>query len=194
MSRLNTFLIPLFVTGLALVATFGSGIYRALLYDREKILAGEVWRVLSGNLTHAGPGHWAVNMAGLWIIWLIYKSVVHNQKALLLILVSSALGTCLGLLIFEQDLHRYVGLSGALHGLLAGAILLSFRREPGIQLLLAIALLLKLAYEQLYGPLPGSEQTSRVPVIVNAHLYGALTGTIAGVIFLLIQRLPRKSP
>ena len=41
----------------------------------------------------------------------------------------------------------------------------------------------KLIYEQLFGPLPGSESTSGGSVVVNAHLYGAIGGAIAAGVF-----------
>jgi len=46
-------------------------------------------------------------------------------------------------------------------------------------------LLAKLAYEQLYGALPGSAATAGGPVIVDAHLYGSIAGIIAAVAILI---------
>ena len=40
----------------------------------------------------------------------------------------------------------------------------------------------KLAWEQFAGPLPGSESGSGGPVIVDAHLYGAVGGLLAAVL------------
>ena len=63
-----------------------------------------------------------------------------------------------------------------LQKVLARAGLGSRRREP---LILAVILATKIAYEQLAGPLPGSEATTGGTVIVAAHAYGAVTGAIA---------------
>jgi hypothetical protein len=41
----------------------------------------------------------------------------------------------------------------------------------------------KLLYEQLVGPLPGSESVAGGTVIVNAHLYGAVGGGLAAFFF-----------
>ena len=41
------------------------------------------------------------------------------------------------------------------------------------------------------GPLPGSEQMTQVPVIVNSHLYGAMTGLLVALLLSLRRaRLP----
>jgi len=48
---------------------------------------------------------------------------------------------------------------------------------------------LKLAWEQLAGPLPGSEALSGGPVVVDAHLYGTSAGLL-GVWLLELRRRP----
>ena len=76
----------------------------------------------------------------------------------------------------------YVGLSGLLHGLLAAGITTKLRQPDGETLLLAGLLIGKLVWEQFGGPLPGSEVTSGGPVVVNAHLYGALGGCLGALL------------
>ena len=51
-------------------------------------------------------------------------------------------------------------------------------------------LVVKLIYEQLVGPIPGSEGSSGGDVVVAAHLYGAIAGALAG---LSLGKLPRAS-
>ena len=46
--------------------------------------------------------------------------------------------------------------------------------------IIAAFLAMKLAYEQLLGPLPGSEGTAGGEVVVVAHLYGAISGALIG--------------
>ena len=82
----------------------------------------------------------------------------------------------------------YVGLSGLLHGLLAAGVVAGLgprRREPQI---LAVILAAKIAYEQLAGPLPGSESTTGGTVIVAAHAYGAIAGALcAGILRIRVR-------
>ena len=65
--------------------------------------------------------------------------------------------------------------------LLAGIVirLPALDLESGVLLLLLIA---KISYEQFSGPVPGSEATSGGPVIVDAHLYGALGGILGALL------------
>ena len=44
--------------------------------------------------------------------------------------------------------------------------------------ILLMLVIIKLAYEQLWGPMPGSESTAGGKVVVDAHLYGAIFGFV----------------
>lgn len=181
MLLVTRFSIPALITTISyfLSANYAEpyGLFR---FDRDAILHGEVWRILTGNFTHADLNHWLINMFGLWLLWWIYVDSKEKQYKMTYILFITSIGTCIGLFLFEPQLKLYVGLSGALHGLFAAGIVMTFKNDAKIQLLLAILLCIKLIYEQLTGPLPGSEKMISVPVVVNSHLYGAITGFIAG--------------
>ena len=190
MQQISKFTAPALITLISCFFTANYvGLYNFFRYDRDAIFRCELWRILTGNLTHAGLGHWAVNMIGLWLLWFIYVDNSQKQYKMLLVLFVTSIGTCIGILILEPQLKWYVGLSGALHGLFAAGIVLSFRSEPKLQFLLAILLSSKLIYEQIMGPLPGTEQTTSVPVLVNSHLYGAITGIITGYLLKLRDSL-----
>jgi hypothetical protein len=70
-----------------------------------------------------------------------------------------------------------VGSSGALHGVLAAGTLAHLRRGDFDGWILAVFLVAKLAYEQWSGALPFAGGT--MPVVTDAHLYGALGGLAA---------------
>lgn len=145
-------------------------------------MQGEFWRLFTGNLAHADINHWLINILGLWILWIIYTTDSFRSFDKLVAIIFSSIGTCLCLLIFEPHLRWYVGLSGALHGLLAAGIIVSIKVEPKYQVMLGTLLVSKLFYEQMLGPMPGTQNSISVPVIVNSHLYGAICGLIIGVI------------
>jgi hypothetical protein len=89
----------------------------------------------------------------------------------------------------NPELYWYVGMSGMLHGLLAAGIV---ARMPGLDAESAVLLLLMLAkigYEQFGGPVPGSEITSGGPVVVDAHLYGALGGAFGAILLRVAARI-----
>ncbi len=175
---LHQFQIPLILSALIIgLGLFGDIAQQALRYDRAAILDGQWWRLLSAHLVHLGGSHLLMNLAGLWLIWLLVGPAL-SPRSWLILLFTDALITGLALLIFNPHLGWYVGLSGVLHGLLvAGAIADIRRGHRGTWLLLG-AVVFKLGWEQLAGPLPGSEASAGGTVIVDAHLYGALGGLL----------------
>ena len=105
----------------------------------------------------------------------------------MIIAIASVSAIDVGLWFVNTQLQWYVGLSGVLHGILAAGIVVSLR-SPRIELLaLGLLLVAKLGWEQAYGPLPGSEGSSGGPVVVAAHLYGAIGGALAGLLALVIR-------
>jgi len=158
-----------------------------LRYDRADILHGQVWRLLTGNFVHANWRHLAMDLAGL-MIWMALASYLETRRSFLILLFGSGLGVGLGLLLLDPQVGWYVGLSGILHGLFAAsAIRLLSRREwlGGLALLAAITL--KIIWEQRIGDL-GTAKLLGVPVLVDAHLYGAVTGAAIVLALLFFRR------
>ena len=111
-----------------------------------------------------------------------------SPRILLMLLAVSALTVDAGLWFLHPELQWYVGLSGALHGLLAGLLLLQWtirnRRYHWLILLLSV----KLAWEFAVGPLPLTGEIAGGPVVSQAHLFGALGGTLAALVFSIVSR------
>jgi len=153
-------------------------------YDREAILAGEYWRLVSGQFLHMTWTHLALNLAGLFVIWALFKDILSPVMWWSL-LAGSIAGVSTGLLVFQPSLEWYVGLSGALHGLFAGGAVCALclhGKRGGVFLGVLVG---KLVYEQLSGPLPGTAELSGAPVITVAHLYGAVGGAVLLVLALV---------
>lgn len=74
----------------------------------------------------------------------------------------------------------YVGLSGMLHGLYAAGTVGIARRDKPMALMFAVLLIGKLAWEQSVGPDPFTAEFIGGAIVVNAHLYGAVTGLASG--------------
>lgn len=184
LSRLRTHLrrhwplYALLLPCLALAAADGAA-QRLLGYNRTAILAGQWWRLFTGNFVHLGPGHLAEDMAGLVLLWLLFEDVLAGWRTVAVVCLG-AVAVGLGLLLGNPGLEWYAGISGALDTLwTAGAIALLHRRDR-FGWALAALLGAKLAYEQLFGALPFSSFTTGGPVIVDAHLYGAFAGALLG--------------
>ncbi|MEM8817572.1 MAG: rhombosortase [Pseudomonadota bacterium] len=157
-----------------------------LRFERSAIAAGEVWRLLTGHFVHLGGSHVALNAAGLVLVWLLVGSAFSLTAWLLLsLLVVAAIDA--GLWWFSPELSWYVGLSGLLHGWLAAGVCGLARRRRDDAALLGVMLAVKLGFEQWQGPLPGSAVAAGGPVIIDAHLYGAIGGVLAGALALLVR-------
>lgn len=150
-----------------------------LRYEREAILSGEYWRLVSGHFVHGTHQHLILNLAGLALIAALFPRD-YTAKEWLWVLLLSLLAIDLGFVFYEPQLRWYVGFSGVLHGALAAGALAWWRSVPrSLALALTSILVAKLAWEQWHGALPLSGD---LPVVVDAHLYGALGGAIAASI------------
>jgi len=161
-------------------------------FDRPAIAAGELWRLITGHVVHLGFSHLLLNLAGLLLIWYLIGAA-FSQKQWLVVLAADFVGVNLGLWFLEPQLVWYVGLSGILHGLLAAGIVGCISRRRIDVIVLSIALTGKLIYEQVAGPLPGSEESTGGAVIVAAHLYGAIGGAI-GAAWIVYNSRPQNAP
>jgi len=149
-------------------------------FDRGRIGSGEVWRLVTGHLVHLGWPHLALNAVGLLLVWYLVGSA-FNWREWSLVAVLSIVTMDVGFWVLTPGLAWYVGLSGLLHGMLAAGLVAKLRHPDKETVALAILLLGKLMWEQVSGPLPGSEGTSGGSVIVDSHLYGALGGVLASI-------------
>jgi len=149
-----------------------------LRYQRVEVLDGEWWRLVSAHFVHLGWQHLLMNLAGLALVFGLFHRWL-TPLTFLFWTLCSLLVIDVAFLLLDRELEWYVGLSGVLHGLMvAGAVMDIRNRRWGGELILGIVVI-KLAWEQFYGPLPGSEATAGGSVVVNAHLYGAVGGLLA---------------
>jgi rhomboid family GlyGly-CTERM serine protease len=176
------------VLAAVLVAVAGEPAGRMLRYERDAVLGGEAWRLLTGHLVHLGAAHLALNAAGGALLVALLGRAYRPAQWLALALVAS-LGVSAGLLLGSPHVAWYVGLSGVLHGMFAaGATALAAARVRAGPLLLLV-LAAKLAWEQATDG-AGIDRLLGGTVIVDAHLYGALAG-LAGALALARARARR---
>jgi rhomboid family GlyGly-CTERM serine protease len=182
--------VALFVLLLAVMLA-GDHAAQALRYERGAVLAGEAWRLLTGHLVHADGWHLLWNVLGLALVFALFRGEYSRGEWLAVMLASTA-AIDLGFLAFEPQIGWYVGLSGVLHGLMAAGLVASLRkrRDP---LVVGVAGLLagKLIWEHLRGPLPFAAGSIGVPVIHQAHTYGAIGGLLCAAVLLARRSRPR---
>jgi len=162
-------------------------------YHREGVFSGQLWRLVSGHFVHVTWMHMALNIAGLIVIWVLFRDIL-TQRMWWLLTLGSLVGIDVALLIFHPEIKWYMGLSGVLHGYFAGGAILQIRLSGARGLLYLILLIIKLLWEYLNGPLPGSGELSGGRVITEAHLYGAIGGSII-MLWLIVtsKNQPEKS-
>lgn len=170
-----------------LLAGLGDTATVELRYQRMAILDGQWWRLFSAHLVHLGWSHWALNMAGLVLVWALLEQELAGVFGWLVVL-GSALVIGLGLLQFDPALHWYVGLSGVLHGLFAAGALRRWSLEPRAATIMLTVLAAKLVWEQFAGAMPGTGALAGGAVIVDAHLFGAIGGVLTALACRFVNR------
>jgi rhomboid family GlyGly-CTERM serine protease len=164
---------------LSVVLAFGGDSVREWArYERGALQDGELWRLVTAHIVHLGPVHMVLNVAALLLLGWLFAPVLALRDWIIAI-VLSAIGISVGIYVLDPTVDWYVGLSGVLHGVLACGALVLVRSGSWFGVALAVVLVAKLVWERVAGPLPFSDHDG--PVIIAAHLYGAIAGAIAGL-------------
>lgn len=164
-----------------------TGLSDLLAYQRSLIANGHWWLLLSGNFVHLGLNHLWMNMAGLALVVMLVWQHFNARQWLTLIFVCSW-GVGMGLWLFNPEVEGYVGFSGTLHGLIIAGTIADLRSYPRSASILLFLVCGKLLWEQFAGSLPGSESVAGGQVLVDAHLYGAITGAVMVPLLLFQNR------
>ncbi len=167
------------------IGASGRELTQTLRYDIIAITEqGEYWRLLTAHFTHLGWSHLWLNAAGLTLVFVFFSPYLNLCYWVSSIIIS-AIAISVLIYFFNPEIRWYVGLSGVLHTLfiIGGIADISIRKWEGLGFTAII--LVKVFYEQISGPLPGSEQAAGGPVLVDAHFYGAMIGLVLATPLLL---------
>lgn len=155
----------------------GETVTQWLRWDRVALGEFEWWRLWTGHLVHASWAHVGLNLLGLGLVaWLFPEPVSarwHFVRFLWLGFASSIM-----MLLWVPDLDWYVGLSGVLHGSFVLGLWWLFRQGDKLAFLLLVLLAGKLILEHFVGPVTSDEELVGVPVLTQAHSYGALAAAM----------------
>lgn len=158
-----------------------------LNYQRDLISQGELWRLLSGNLLHTNFNHLLLNLAAVILLWALHGRF-YQQSRYLQLVTAIALISNISLFYFSPHMQQYVGLSGVLHGLLLWGACQDIRYKDKTGYLLLLALTAKIIYEQIFGASPNMAVLINANVAIDAHLWGAIAGTICFAFSLLFTK------
>lgn len=197
MSQTQTFrgthwIVPLLISGVSLLIHWTEPRASEFLsYQREAIAHGEFWRILSGHFCHLGSTHLTLNLLGLWLISLLFMQTL-TPSTMLTILLGSMLGCSAGLWCLTPYVSSYVGLSGALHGLMVGSALLDLNQHRFTNALLLTGVLAKVIWENSAYYTDTTSQLIGGHVLVQSHLFGAISGGITACLILFYAGLHIK--
>jgi len=181
--RISDWVAPLALCALlALLYAGGASLTQSLRYERASVLDGQWWRLVSGNWVHADARHLGWNVCGVLLVWWLFASA-YRLREWTLVMVGSTVAIAVGFLVFEPALAWYVGFSGVLHGTMAAGLCAWLRtsRDP-LTACVAVLFAAKLGWEHVHGALPFTSATLSVPVVHQAHTYGAIGGLLVALL------------
>jgi rhomboid family GlyGly-CTERM serine protease len=143
-----------------------------LRYDRGAIAAGGWWRLLTAHIVHLDAHHLVLNELGLVLMWSLFAQD-YDPVEWCAIVLAGALAISSGLWWLSPRVSWYVGASGVLHSVMAAGAAKHLATRAWDRWILILGLSAKLGWEQWRG--------SAAPlIVVDAHLYGAVSGFIMG--------------
>ena len=187
----HSLVLVLGIAALCLALQAGDDNLRELLqFQREGLARGELWRMFTGHVVHLGWSHALMNLFALFLVVYLLGDGIGPARILGLLL-ASLLAVDAGLWFLRPELQWYVGLSGLLHGLFAGLLLLQWFCRGERYLWLILLLSVKLGWEGLAGSLPMTAELAGGPVVTAAHLYGTLGGVLCGILMIFVRYLTK---
>jgi rhomboid family GlyGly-CTERM serine protease len=143
-----------------------------LRFDRAGIAAGGWWRLLTAHIVHLDLHHLILNELGLVLVWSLFAQDFDAVDWCAIVL-AGALGISCGLWWLSPKVTWYVGASGVLHTVMAAGTAKHLAERAWDRWFLFLGLGGKLIWEQSGAP-------TQPLVVVDAHLYGAISGFVVG--------------
>lgn len=143
----------------------------------------EPWRCWTGHWVHVGWIHFVLNMLAFLCLPFIFPLVKVRHLVAILLILPPIMSICF--YYFYPHVEAYAGLSGVLHGLyIACAIFyLQFQAERKFAVFVLFLVCAKIVWENTFGSLKTAELIGS-PVLVEAHLLGAMLGAILAGLYL----------
>lgn len=162
-----------------------------LQFDRQSILTGELWRLITGHFVHGNIQHLLLNAVAALIIYFGFFSKMRISELAICSLIFSA-AISVTMLLGYPLIEWYNGLSGLLHGLVCYCCLrqveLGYRRYwVGL-----ILVWVKVSIETFFPNWGVSVLAGDIKALTEAHLVGAFVGTASTVIYVVGKNYMRR--
>lgn len=169
---------------ICLTSLLPTNIVHSLALVHDEISQGEVWRIFTSQFVHLGFNHTVLNLVGYLIVSASFREDITPKEEMITLAICS-LGVGLGIYLLNPEIGWYVGLSGAIYGILTHYLIIGWQRSAILSGFFGIYLIGKFIYEQLIaGPDTVTAGFIGGAVAIDSHLYGAITGLVTGVISL----------
>lgn len=174
-----------------LLQTLPPDVRHLLRYERTALLQGQWWRALTGHFLHLGWAHAWLNLAGLWLCCVLAETRISGCGLVARLLVLS-LGVSALLCTLSPSVAHYVGLSGALYGLLVWLLAPQVLRGDRIALAITLAVIGWAGWQVATGAPPREEALIGGAIITQAHLYGIAVAVAASACGWLLRQAARR--
>lgn len=177
---------------LVVLQSYSSSLHDALSYDRSQISSGEVWRIITAHFLHLSWAHLLANILGYCLLTLLYlESYSWPEDILLVSILAAAVG---GLLyLFAPKTDWYLGFSGVLIGLYAYYSVAKIKKLPRQGAFILLVLVVKILREHWFETEITSWWGNEIPVVIDAHLFGLMSGITFGLCSLGFRASQPKS-
>ncbi len=173
------------ILGLSLIP---DSLHSLLELRHQPIKNGEWWRLISCHFVHLSFNHTLLNIAGYSIVAFSFREEVSALRELLILLIA-ALAVGGGIYYLNPEMYSYVGLSGAIYGVLVAFVIIGYNKTPLIASGFLGFLVIKFVYESIIGGTnANTEAFIGGKVATESHLYGALSGILPGLVYFWIDR------
>lgn len=153
-------------------ATQALGLWLAWWYERQAVLAGSVWRLLTAHLAHLGWTHALLNASGLLLCAVLTPALFSRPVILSCRLLVLGLGVSLGLLLVSPQITHYAGFSGVLYGLLVMGLAPQAARRDVLAALALLCVVGWMGWQMLAGPSVDEEALIGGAIVAQAHARG----------------------
>lgn len=181
MSALRIALLAASVCGL--FAVMPHAVTAWLVFDRDAILAGQVWRLWTAHGVHFSWSHATIDSLTLFaVVWALARH--GSVRTVVWALLAGAPLIALGLLLAVPDMRVYAGASGLVMLVAAtagGKLWRDVPRLRGLLGLLAAAAVIRLALDASGVLLPFGTLPDGIRVAWQAHALGLILGGLFAV-------------